>query len=91
MQHKQYLICYDIADKKRLAKIRKIVYSYSLSGQKSALEAPLTKQLLKELIHKLDQTIDKDVDKINIIPYSNTPLMFGKALYFDSSSGVLII
>ena len=38
---RNYLVCYDIADKKRLAKVRKVAYSYALGGQKSAVEAPL--------------------------------------------------
>jgi CRISPR-associated protein Cas2 len=91
MELKQYLICYDIADNKRLNKVRKIVYSYALSGQKSALEAPLTKKLLNQLIEKLNNTIDKEVDRINIIPYSGEPLIFGKGEYFDSNAGVLVI
>jgi len=91
MDIKNYLVCYDIVDKKRLAKVRKIVYSYALSGQKSALEAPLDKKLLKELIQKLDNVIDKKVDKINIIPFSKEPLIFGKGNFLDINSGALII
>ena len=91
MELKQYLICYDIADNNRLNKVRKIVYSYALSGQKSALEAPLNKKMLNELIEKLNRVIDKEVDRINIIPYSNEPLIFGKGKYFNSNTGVIII
>ena len=91
MDIKNYLICYDIADKKRLVKVRKVVYSYALSGQKSALEAPLNKKLLKELIEKLDAIIDKEADKINIIPFSKEPLIFGKGDFLDINSGVLVI
>jgi CRISPR-associated protein Cas2 len=91
MSYQQYLVCYDIANKKRLARVRKIVYSYALSGQKSALEAPLSKNLLNELIEKLNRVIDKEVDRINIIPFTNAPLIFGKGKYFDSNTGVLII
>ena len=36
-----FLVAYDIFDKKRLPKVKKVVYSYALGGQKSALEAPL--------------------------------------------------
>ena len=91
MDIKHYLVCYDIADKKRLSKVRKIVYSYALSGQKSALEAPLNKKLLGELILKLNGVIDKKVDKINIIPFSKEPLIFGKGDFLDINRGVLVI
>lgn len=91
MDIKNYLVCYDIADKKRLVKVRKIVYSYALSGQKSALEAPLSDKYLKELILKLDSVIDKEVDRVNIIPFSKEPIVFGKSDYLDINKGVLII
>jgi len=35
---KSYLVAYDILSDKRAFKVRKLVYSYALSGQKSALE-----------------------------------------------------
>ncbi len=85
-----YLICYDIFDKKRLYKVRKIVYSYALGGQKSALEAPLSKRDLKELITKLLQVI-KPEDKINIIPFHNEPLCFGKGDFIKFEKGLIIV
>ena len=85
-----YLICYDIFDKKRLYKVRKIVYAYALGGQKSALEAPLSKRDLKELITKLLQVI-KPEDKINIIPFYNEPLCFGKGDFIKFEKGLIII
>ncbi len=85
-----YLICYDIFDKKRLYKIRKIAYSYALGGQKSAVEAPLTKQDLKELLTQILQVMQKE-DKINIIPFSGEPLCFGKANFIEYENGVILI
>jgi CRISPR-associated endonuclease Cas2 len=85
-----YLICYDIFDKKRLYKVRKIAYSYALSGQKSAVEAPLTKDNLKELLLKL-KAIIKEEDKINIIPFYGEPLCFGKANFINFDKGIIII
>ena len=35
---KQYLVIYDIYCAKRAYHVRKLVYSYAISGQKSALE-----------------------------------------------------
>jgi len=85
-----YLICYDIPDKKRLYKVRKIAYSFALGGQKSALEAPLDNKLLKELIDRLQKVI-KPEDKINIIPYSGEPICYGKADYIKYNKGIIII
>jgi len=85
-----YLICYDIADKKRLAKVRKVAYSYALGGQKSAVEAPLSKKLLKELVVKLQKLI-RDNDKVNIILFAGEPLCFGKADFVKFDDGVIIV
>ena len=87
---KQYLICYDISDKKRLTRVRKIVYSYALGGQKSALEAPLNEKLLVELVRKLQRVI-KPEDKVNIIEFSGEPLCFGKADFLKFDKGVILI
>ena len=85
-----YLICYDIPDKKRLYKVRKIAYSFALGGQKSALEVPLDGKLLNELVVKLRQVI-KNEDKINIIPYSGEPICFGKADFVKYNKGIIIV
>jgi len=53
MKPKNFLIAYDIFDPKRLRKVKEIVYSYSLGGQKSAIEAPLNQTDLKMLITEL--------------------------------------
>lgn len=90
MSEQTYLICYDIADKKRLRKVRKVAYSYALGGQKSAVEAPLNRKLLKELISRLEKII-KDSDKINIIAIDGEPLCFGKANFIDYEKGVIIL
>jgi len=90
LQTQYYLICYDIADKKRLRKVRKVAYGYALGGQKSAVEAPLDKKLLKELVKKLQKLI-RDNDKINIIAIEGEPLCFGKADFIGYDKGVIIL
>jgi CRISPR-associated endonuclease Cas2 len=85
-----YLICYDISNKKRLSKVKKIAYSYALGGQKSAVEAPLDKKLLIELIDRLKKVI-KESDKVNIIAYSGEPICFGKANFIEFDKGVIIV
>lgn len=85
-----YLVCYDIFDKKRLYKVRKIVYSYALGGQKSSIEAPLSKKELKNLLKELLNVIKKE-DKINIIPFNKEPLCFGKGDFIKFNKGVIIV
>ncbi len=87
---KNYLICYDIADKKRLAKVRKVAYAYALGGQKSAIEAPLSQKMLGELVEKLKLLIRQN-DKINIIVFEGEPLCFGKADFIKYDKGVIIV
>lgn len=87
---KNYLICYDIADKKRLSKVRKIAYAYALGGQKSAVEAPLDNKALKTLIKRLNSLI-KNNDKVNIILFDGEPLCFGKANFIEYNKGVIIL
>lgn len=87
---KNFLIAYDIFDNKRLSHIRKIVYSYALSGQKSALEAPLCHTLLKSMLQELEHYI-KDIDMLNIIHFIGEPILLGKGLYESYSNKAVII
>ncbi len=87
---KLYIIAYDIANDKRLAKVRKLVYSYALGGQKSALEVYLDKKSLKEIVKKLN-TLVKDNDKVNIIQVHDKPLLFGRADFISYDQGVIIV
>jgi CRISPR-associated endonuclease Cas2 len=85
-----YLIAYDIADPKRLNKVRKIAYSYALGGQKSAVEAPLTQKDLKILVARLLKVMRKE-DKVNIIMVEEEPLLFGKADFIKYDKGLILI
>ncbi len=88
---KTYLLAYDIVDKKRLSRIRKIAYSYAIGGQKSSLELPLSKKQLSTLIFKLQKVINKKQDKINIIEIEEDAVLLGKAKKFDFSDGIIVI
>jgi len=87
---KNYLIAYDIADKKRLSRVRKVVYAYALGGQKSALEAPISAKTLKKLVARLQKIIYEN-DKINIIEFNGEPLCFGKADFINYDKGIIIL
>lgn len=90
MKRKSYLIAYDIKDSKRLYKVAKIVYSYALGGQKSALEVPLSKSELKELIDELLKIL-KPEDKLNIVPIYPNSVVFGKTKSIKFQEGVIIV
>lgn len=90
MSEKLYLIAYDICDDKRLAKVRKLIYSYALGGQKSALVVPLDEKSLKRIVSKLSPLI-KEYDKVNIIEIDEDALLFGKAKILEYDNGVVII
>ena len=86
-----YLVAYDIFDKKRLPKIKKIVYSYSLGGQKSALEAPLDKSLIRELMKNVGDIMEED-DRLNIIKVIGKPILLGKAQHIPyEKNGIIIL
>jgi CRISPR-associated endonuclease Cas2 len=86
-----FLVAYDIFDKKRLPKVKRIVYSYSLGGQKSALEVPLNKQLMQELIKNLNAIIEAK-DRVNIIKIIGEPILLGRAKHIPyKKNGVIIL
>ncbi len=85
-----YIIAYDIFNPKRLPKVRKVVYGYTLEGQKSALEAPLNRNLMKSLVAELLEIVQEE-DKINIVKVSN-PILLGRAKTVEyKNSGVIIV
>jgi len=87
---KNYLILYDIFNPKRLQQVRKLVSSYALEGQKSALEAPLDKSSMCSLVSQLSEII-KTEDKVNIIRVSK-PILLGKARSLEQlNNGVIIV
>ncbi len=73
-----YLIAYDIFNDKRLPKVKNIAYSFSLGGQRSALEAPLSDTFFTELKDALHKVCEEE-DKVNIIRFVNKPILLGKA------------
>jgi len=89
--YKNYLICYDISNKKRLRKVAKVAYSFALGGQKSALEAPLTSKELKTLKEKLNKVINPKQDRINIVAFHGEPLLYGRSDFLNFSNGVIIV
>lgn len=86
-----FLIAYDIFDIKRLPKVKRVAYSFSLGGQRSALEAPLSQSFMKELVSQL-LNLTQEEDKLNIIKFLDKPILLGKAKHVAyENKGVVII
>jgi len=87
---KNYIVAYDILNGKRAVKVRKLVYSYALGGQKSALEVPLKKKELEEFLKQLTPLLG-DEDRVNIIEVEEEAMLFGKADVLAYDKGVIIV
>jgi len=88
---KNYLLCYDIADSKRLYKVRKHSYPLAFGGQKSALQTPLSKPEAKKVLKQLSKLINPAQDKINIIEVEDDPIILGKNIDIKYEDGAIII
>ncbi len=86
-----HLICYDIADQKRLAKVRKVAYGYAFGGQKSAVESYLTHKQIKKIIKELSSLIDHEVDRVNIIKVHKKAILLGKAKQLEFDKGTIVV
>ena len=60
----RYLVCYDIADAKRLRHVAKVCESYGRRIQFSVFESALTNTMLASLRAELDVIINHDTDQI---------------------------
>ncbi len=63
-----YFIIYDIADKKRLYKVSKILQDYGLRMQKSKFEAELGKVIFRQLQVEIGRVIDPEWDGVKYFP-----------------------
>jgi len=87
---KEFLICYDICDPKRLSKVRKYLYSLALGGQKSALHVPLNRAEMQVVIENI-KSLTKPEDHVHIIPVNPNPVCFGKSDYLKFEDGAIIL
>ncbi|WP_456479566.1 CRISPR-associated endonuclease Cas2 [Nautilia sp.] len=87
---KKYLIAYDVINHKRRAKIRKTAYSYAFGGQKSAVEAFLTKSEMLDLAKKLSAKMDLEKDRIHIVRVKKF-VFLGTAKEIDFNKGDIVI
>lgn len=67
----QYIVCYDIADPKRLKRIHKCVLAYAMSIHYSVYFAVLSKREHKTLVAELSNIICHDEDDVRIYKISD--------------------
>ena len=70
-----YLVCYDIADEKRLARIYRLLKGRGLHIQYSVFYCVLTWQELKKLKNEIRQIIHPRYDDVRIYPLSKDSLV----------------
>jgi CRISPR-associated endonuclease Cas2 len=87
---KIFLVAYDIFNQKRLKKVKKIVYSFSTDGQKSAREVYLDKRLMQNLISQLLEVLD-DNDKVNIIEVKSKPILLTQNKFLEFKNEGMVI
>lgn len=64
----RYLVLYDIADSRRLARAASIVLDYGVRVQKSVYEVRLDPRSLARLQRRLGEVIDPERDSVKIFP-----------------------
>lgn len=67
-----WLVCYDVADPKRLRRIAKLMQSFGLRAQKSVFECWLSDGKLKELEEKAAGILDESEDDLRFYSLCET-------------------
>lgn len=62
------MVCYDIADEKRIKDVAKLLKSYGIRVQKSFFQCEIGKEKLEELTNRLLDVIDVKKDFLYIYP-----------------------
>jgi len=63
-----YMMCYDISEPKRLAKVAKILENYGLRVQKSFFQCEMPDEMVDELVRKVLKVIKIKFDRFFIYP-----------------------
>lgn len=61
-----YLVCYDIADPRRLYRVHKFLLGYKVGGQKSCFECWLTPAELRDVRRGMYKRLNLDEDRAHI-------------------------
>ncbi len=67
----KFVICYDIANNKRLQKVSKFLEKRAIRVQYSIFEMEGDKKVIKEIMKDLEALLDKEQDRIYIFQLEN--------------------
>jgi CRISPR-associated protein Cas2 len=82
--HRDYIVTYDICDKKRLAKLARFLEKIAMRVQYSVfLLSSVTKYELLVIIENIKKIIDSDADDVRIYKIIDTGIALGKAVKLD--------
>ena len=85
MNREDFLICYDIADKKRVGKIGKLVERNALRIQRSVyFYEQVSKEELTFLIEKILILLDKETDDFRVYTIRNKGISLGEAVDLEN-------
>ena len=66
--HTRYLICYDVSDDRRRARVAKCLQDFGCRVQLSVFEAVLGKDQAARMVEALSDRISKSDDRVRIYP-----------------------
>jgi len=85
MSKQDFLICYDIADEKRVGKIGKLVEKNTLRIQRSVyFYEQVSKEELTLLLEKVLSILDEEADDLRVYTIKNKGMAFGEAIDLDN-------
>lgn len=86
-----YLVAYDIANPRRLARVRRCVGAYRVGGQKSVPECWLTPGDLNSLTKRLSAIVDPCADRVFILQLDPRSRMLGRGLATTFHGSFMIV
>ena len=85
MNRKDFLICYDIADEKRVGKIGKLVEKNAMRIQRSVyFYEQVTKEELTVLVEKILTILDEEADDLRVYVIKNKGIALGEAVDLEN-------
>ncbi len=72
-QPRQYLICYDIADPRRLGRVHRFLTTCAVALQYSVFSAILRRKELEYILANLEERIDVREDDVRVYPLPDAP------------------
>jgi CRISPR-associated protein Cas2 len=80
-----FLVCYDISDKKRLSRVARVVEKYAMRIQRSVyFYEQVSKAELDIFVKKIASLVDEKRDDIRIYTIKDKGLALGKAMDLDN-------